>query len=105
MVVDIAEQRLIRRAPLHPLPLGRDDQDYITRTFLGVERVFGVKARLRCRRNDARPCADAPAPGTAPQPQSRDRRSDSSYGRLSSAIMLVDVACVMDAGPQKGGRR
>jgi hypothetical protein len=106
MLVDIAEQRLIRRAPPYPLPLGRDDQDYITGAFLGVERVFGVKAR------PALPPEMMPARALMRQllelrrslhPQNDDQHS--SYGRLASAIMLVDAASSQSSGPQGPGRR
>lgn len=106
MVVDIAEQRLIRRAPLHPLPLGRYDQDYIAATFQGVERVFGVKAKpalspeLMPGRALMRQLLDL---RRSLNPETDDQRS--SYGRLSSAIMLLDVACAMDADMKRTGRR
>jgi hypothetical protein len=106
MPIDIAEQRLIRRAPLHPLPLGRDDREYITATFLGVERAFGLSAQL------ALPPERLPGRALMRQllelrrslkPANDDQRS--AYGRLSSAVLLVDVACSMDAELKGAGRR
>jgi hypothetical protein len=106
MLIDISEQRLIRRAPLHPLPLGQDDRDYITATLSGIEREFGVKAGL------------ALPPETLPgrtlmrmllelrrslKPATDEQRS--AHGRLSSAVLLLDVACAMDAELMRTGRR
>lgn len=106
MVVDIAEQRLIRRAPQHPLPLGEYDRDYITATFKGIERVFDVKAA------PALPPEMMPGRSLMRQmlelrrtlkPETDDQMS--AYGRLSSAILLLDVACAMDKDLRGVGRR
>lgn len=106
MLVDLAEQRLLRRAPLHPLPLGRDDRDYIIATFSGVERVFDVKVRPALSpemipgRTLMRQLLDLRRSLTP-----RDDEQRNAYGRLSSAIMLLDIACAMDAELDKTSRR
>jgi hypothetical protein len=106
VVVDIAEERLIRRAPLYPLPLGRYDRDYIAATFQGVERVFGVKAK------PALPPEMMPGRALmrrllelrrSLKPETDEQRG--AHGRLSSAIMLLDVASAMDAELRGVGRR
>jgi hypothetical protein len=94
----IAEQRLIKRAPDHPLPLGQDDVNYISATFKGIEQIFGVKAqpdlplkhlpgsvlmrKLMELRRSLRPAT----------PEERE-----AHGKLSSAILLLDIACSLDA--------
>lgn len=106
MVVDIAEQRLIRRAPQHALPLGEYDREYITATFRGVERAFDVKVA------PALPPEMMPGRSLMRQllelrhslkPETDDQMS--AFGRLSSAILLLDVACSMDRDMRGVGRR
>lgn len=102
---NIDEQRLIKRAPHHPLPLGQDDVNYISATFKGVEKVFGVKAQPDI------PLAHVPGSVLMRQlmelrrslrPKTPDERE--AHGRLSSAILLLDIACALDADLRGAGK-
>ncbi|MDO9708932.1 hypothetical protein [Paracraurococcus lichenis] len=43
-VTSIADERLIRGVPDHPVPLAKDDRDYIEACLHAVEHSFGVVA-------------------------------------------------------------
>ncbi len=96
-VTDLAGERLIRRAPDHPLPLAADDEAYLMVCLNEIERVFGVRAlpevaltvlpgrtlmrRLIELRRSLRP---------------GDGEQRSAFGRLAGAILLVDTASALD---------
>lgn len=95
-IIDVAEERLIRRAPHHPLPLGSEDQEYILACLEEIEKSFGVtvcptvsvgvlpgRALMRLfidLRRTLRP---------------RDAGQRSAFGRLTGAILLLDTARAM----------
>lgn len=95
-IIDLSEERLIRRAPHYPLPLGSEDQDYIVASLKGIETSFGVAV---C------PAVSVSVlPGRALmrlfldlrrtlRPRDADQRA--VHGRLTSAILLLDTARAM----------
>jgi hypothetical protein len=97
VVFDLAEQRLIRRAPEHPLPLGEDDQRYVRTCLADIEAAFAVEALPQL------PLASLPGKllmrrlielRRTLRPGTEDQRS--THGRLSNAILLLDTACALD---------
>lgn len=92
-IIDVAEERLIRRAPHHPLPLGREDEEYILACLDEIEKSFGVavcptvslgvlpgRALMRLFIDLRRTL----------RPQDAGQRS--VHGRLTGAILLLDTA-------------
>jgi len=96
-ITDLAAERLIRRAPDHPLALAEDDQRYLLGCLEEVGRVFGI-ATLPDLPLDALPgralmrrLVDLRRTLRAADPEQR-----SALGRLAGAIQLVDTACALD---------
>ena len=95
-IIDLSAERLIRRAPPYPLPLGSEDQDYIVACLEEIERSFGVAVF---------PAVSVSVlPGRALmrlfvdlrrtlRPRDADQRA--AHGRLTSAILLLDTARAM----------
>ena len=96
-ITDLTGERMIRRAPDHPLPLSADDRAYLLSCLEEVERVFGIRAlpevqltvlpgrTLMRRLIDLRRTLRA-----------RDAEQRTAFGRLAGAISLVDTACGLD---------
>ncbi|WP_448206740.1 hypothetical protein [Azospirillum sp. sgz302134] len=95
-IISMAEERLLRRAPSYPLPLGLSDRDYILACLEEVEEAFAVSA------------CPAVSVGVLPgralmrlfldlrrtlRPQNADQRA--AHGRLTSGILLLDTARAM----------
>lgn len=95
-IIDIAEERLIRNAPHHPLPLGAEDQEYILACLDEIEKSFGVAAspavslRFLPGRALMRLLIDL---RRTLRPMDADQRA--AHGRLTSAILLLDTARAM----------
>lgn len=96
-VTDLAGERLIRRAPDHPLTFSDDDQRYLLGCLEEVGRVFHVAAEPELPLDML--------PGRALMRRlvelrrslrARDADQRSALGRLASAILLVDTACALD---------
>ena len=102
-VANFAAERLIRRAPDHPLALGADDQAYLLACLREVERAFGTAA-----------VPDLPLTGLpgrtvmrhliglhrTRKPRDGDQRT--ALGRLAGAIVLLDTACALDHELNRG---
>lgn len=96
-ITNLAGERLVRRAPDHPLALSEEDQRYLLDGLAEVARVFGVAA-----------VPEVPLdilPGRALMRRmvelrmslrARDPEQREALGRLTSAILLVDTACALD---------
>ncbi|MGQ9365797.1 hypothetical protein [Azospirillum sp. ST 5-10] len=92
-VVDLSEERLIRRAPQHPLPLGPGDRDYVLACLDAVGKSFGVAAV------PAAPLDTVPGRSLMRllvdlrrtlRPGDAEQRA--AHGRLTGAIHLLDTA-------------
>jgi hypothetical protein len=103
VITSLAAERLIRRAPDHPLRLGDEDQAYLLACLGEIERGFGITAvpdlpltvlpgrtlmrRLVVLRQTLRP-------------QNAEQRA--TLGRLAGAILLLDTACALDHDLKRG---
>ena len=102
-VANFAAERLIRRAPDHPLALGDDDQDYLLACLREIERVFAIDAVFGA------PLAVLPGRTMMRhlvtlhqtlRPQDAEQRT--ALGRLAGAILLLDTACALDHDLKRG---
>ena len=97
-ITDLYEERLIRSAPHVPLPLGPQDQEYILAALEEIEKSFGVAVcppvsiGAMAGRGLMRLFIDL---RRTLRPRDADQRA--AYGRLSSAILLLDTARAMAA--------
>lgn len=114
-IINASEERLIRRAPHYPLPLGKDDEDYILACLDEIEKTFGVAARP--------PVSLGVLPGRALMRLFLDLRRDlrrtldpkdpdqrAAHGRLTNVIGLLDTARALaedqaEADRRRGGGR
>jgi hypothetical protein len=103
VITTLAAERLIRRAPDHPLALGADDQAYLLSCLREIERSFGVSAvpdlpltvlpgRSLMRRLVGLHRTLRPA----------DAEQRTTLGRLAGAILLLDTACALDHDLKRG---
>lgn len=92
-ILDFSEERLIRRSPAWPLPLGAEDRDYIQGCLEAVEASFGAAFRpavsLDCLPGRALMRLLVELRRTL-HPRDADQRA--AHGRLLGAILLLDTA-------------
>jgi hypothetical protein len=93
-VMSIGDERLVRGAPDHPVPLPPEDRDYLLACLAAIERSFGLVAfpGLRFEAVPARALMRRLTQwwrGLEPQTEAQQ----AAHGQLPGAILLLDNAC------------